>query len=53
MQLRFCAHLTGRNVKVVQPGLVYVIKVALDAVVSFTSSVPQGTDDVDVNADED
>jgi hypothetical protein len=39
MELRICAHLTGRDVKVVQPGLVYVIKAAPDAAMSLTSSV--------------
>jgi hypothetical protein len=53
MELCVCAHLTGRNVKIVQPELVYIIEAALDAVVSLTSSVPQDTDDADANTDDD
>jgi hypothetical protein len=53
MELCVCTHLTGRNVKIVQPWLVYVIKAVPDAVVFLMSSMPQDTDDVDANADND
>jgi hypothetical protein len=53
MELCVCAHLTGRDVKIVRPWLIYVIEVAPDAVVSLTSSMPQDTNNVDVNADDD
>jgi hypothetical protein len=53
MELRVCAHLTGHDVKIVQPELVYIIEAAPDAVVPLTSSVPQDTDDADANADDD
>jgi hypothetical protein len=53
MELRVCMHLTSRDVKIVQPELVYIIEAAPDAVVPLTSSVPQDTDDADVNANDD
>jgi hypothetical protein len=51
MELCVCTHLTGCDVKIVQPWLVYVIEAVPDAVVSLTSSVLQDTDNVDANTD--
>jgi OTU domain-containing protein 3 len=54
MELSAFAHLTGRDVKVVQPGLVYVIEAAPDVVVPPTAPAPQDVDeDADADADDD
>jgi hypothetical protein len=53
MELRVCTHLTGRDVKIIQPELVYIIEAVPDAVVFLTSSVPQDTNNADANANDD
>jgi hypothetical protein len=53
MELRICAPLTGRDVKVIQPGLVYVMEALPDTIMSLMSSVPQDMDDADANIDDD